>query len=89
VLLVTEGRKRWPPLVVASLAALSFVAAKKFRYGFLGAALVLGGYLFVVWPVYVGWIHGSGRSHFPAVNEPAEWRFDDVPTEINALPETK
>jgi hypothetical protein len=77
------------PYVVATLAALCVVLTRKYRWGVLRAVILVAIYIFGIWGPYNEWIHGPGRSHFPAVPEPPDFDYADVPTEINPPAETK
>jgi hypothetical protein len=77
------------PFFVATLAAASVLLSRRFRRGLLKALVIAVLYLFAIWPAYVHWIHGPGRHHFPAVPEPPDFDYADVPAELNPPPKTK
>lgn len=65
--------ERLAPFVVASLAALSIIGVRRYRFGVMLAIAIVALYLFAILPAYSYWIHGSGRHHFPgAVIEPPD-----------------
>lgn len=69
--------ERIAPFVVASLAALTVLLIRRYRFGVPIAIVIVLIYVFAIFPAYSSWIHGPNAPHFPNAAMPTSF-LDDL-----------